>query len=86
MREPYIQWAQGNIDRVKNILSSARAEHTDAVKERITSVSEMKDVVSITEGLFAISKVWALFKNLDYALTPFPGNGQAGIRDLIVFR
>ncbi|KAJ3511213.1 hypothetical protein NMY22_g15718 [Coprinellus aureogranulatus] len=56
MREPYVQWAQGHIDRIKGILNSSRAEHTNAVKERIANVSEMKDVVSITEGLFALSK------------------------------
>ena len=57
IREPYSQWAEGHINRIKGILNSSRAEHTDAVKERITSVSQMKDVSSITEGLFALSKV-----------------------------
>ena len=56
MREPYVQWAQGQIDRIKGILNSSRSEHTDAVKERIASVNEMKDVVGITQGLFALSK------------------------------
>lgn len=51
-----MQWAQGQIDRIKGILNSSRAEHTNAVKERINNVSQMKDVVSITEGLFALSK------------------------------
>ena len=57
IREPYSQWAEGHINRIKGILNSSRSEHTDAVKERITSVSQMKDVSSITEGLFALSKV-----------------------------
>ena len=39
------------------MLDGARAEHTQAVKDRIDAVGQMKDVVSITEGLFAISKV-----------------------------
>ncbi|RXW12305.1 hypothetical protein EST38_g13549 [Candolleomyces aberdarensis] len=56
IREPYSQWAEGHINRIKGILNSARSEHTDAVKERISSVSQMKDVSSITEGLFALSK------------------------------
>lgn len=56
MREPYKEWAEGNINRVKNILNSARAEHTQAVKDRISGVEQMKDVVAITEGLFALSK------------------------------
>ncbi|EMD39366.1 hypothetical protein CERSUDRAFT_113003 [Gelatoporia subvermispora B] len=56
IREPYKEWAEGNIDRVRSLLNKSRAEHTDAVKERIQSVEKMKDVVSITEGLFALSK------------------------------
>lgn len=56
MREPYKEWAEGHINRVKNILNSARAEHTQAVKDRIAGVEQMKDVVAITEGLFALSK------------------------------
>ena len=62
MQEPYSSWAQGHIDRIKNVLNQARAEHTGAVKERIDSVGQMKDVVSITEGLFALSKVSAQSK------------------------
>ena len=57
IREPYVTWAQGHVDRIKNVLAQARAEHTGAVKERIDSVGQMKSVVSITEGLFALSKV-----------------------------
>lgn len=57
MREPYSQWAEGHIQRIKKVLNDARAEHTGAVQERIDSVGQMKDVVSITEALFALSKV-----------------------------
>lgn len=57
LREPYVSWAQGHIERIKKVLSEARVEHTGAVKGRIESVGQMKDVVSITEGLFALSKV-----------------------------
>ena len=39
------------------MLEGARAEHTQAVQDRIDAVGQMKDVVSLTEGLFAISKV-----------------------------
>ncbi|OCH89772.1 ATP synthase [Obba rivulosa] len=56
IREPYKEWADGHIDRVRSLLNKSRAEHTDAVKERIQSVEKMKDVVAITEGLFALSK------------------------------
>ncbi len=58
IREPYVSWAQGHVDRIKKVLSEARAEHTGAVKERIESMGQMKDVVSITEALFALSKVY----------------------------
>lgn len=58
IREPYREWAEGHIQKIRNILNSSRAEHTQAVKDRIQSVEQMKDVVSITKELFAISKVY----------------------------
>ena len=57
IREPYVQWAEGHISRIRNVLNDARAEHTGVVKQRIDSVGQMKDVVSLTKGLFALSKV-----------------------------
>ena len=57
MKEPYRDWAEGHIKRVRDILYASRAEHTQVVKDRIQSVEQMKDVVSVTEGLFALSKV-----------------------------
>ncbi|KAG2345834.1 ATP synthase [Suillus weaverae] len=56
VREPYRDWANGHIERIKNVLESSRTEHTQAVKNRINSVEQMKDVVSLTQGLFALSK------------------------------
>ncbi|KIJ65432.1 hypothetical protein HYDPIDRAFT_152238 [Hydnomerulius pinastri MD-312] len=56
IREPYRDWANANIERIKNVLESSRAEHTQTVKDRINSVEQMKDVVSLTQGLFALSK------------------------------
>ncbi|EPS94339.1 hypothetical protein FOMPIDRAFT_1026233 [Fomitopsis schrenkii] len=56
IREPYRDWAEGHINRIRGILNSSRAEHTQAVKDRIASVEQMKDVVSVTENLFALSK------------------------------
>ena len=41
---------------MKDLLNASRTEHTQAVKDRIASVEQMKDVVSVTESLFAISK------------------------------
>ena len=57
VKEPYRDWAEGHIKRVRDILYASRAEHTQVVKDRIQSVEQMKDVVSVTEGLFALSKV-----------------------------
>jgi hypothetical protein len=57
IRLPYKEWAENHIARIKGVLDGARAEHTQAVKDRIDAVGQMKDVVSLTEGLFAISKV-----------------------------
>ncbi|KAH9991156.1 hypothetical protein BJV77DRAFT_1009270 [Russula vinacea] len=55
-RLPYKEWAENHIARIKGVLDGARAEHTQAVKDRIDEVGQMKEVVSLTEGLFAISK------------------------------
>lgn len=57
MREPYREWAETQIEKVKSILEGARADHTQAVKDRISSVEQMKDVVQLTKGLFTLSKV-----------------------------
>lgn len=46
-----------NQQRIKGILNESRSAHTQAVQSRIDSVGEMKDVVGITEQLFALSKV-----------------------------
>jgi F-type H+-transporting ATPase subunit b len=57
IREPYRDWANSHIDRIRSVLEGARAEHTQAVRDRISSVEQMKEVVDITKALFAISKV-----------------------------
>jgi F-type H+-transporting ATPase subunit b len=57
LREPYRDWADGHIGRIKSVLQSARAEHTQAVKDRISSVENMKNVTDLTKALFALSKV-----------------------------
>jgi len=56
IREPYVGWADGHVQKIKSILNNARAEHTQAVQDRIDSVSQMKDVVTLTQSLFALSK------------------------------
>lgn len=52
----YREWAEGYINNVKSILDKARDGHVVAVKERIESVEQLKDVVTITKDLFAVSK------------------------------
>lgn len=53
----YREWADGQINKIKNILNSARADHTSAVKSRIDNVQQMAGVVDITKTLFEVSKV-----------------------------
>jgi len=52
----YRDWADGQIDKIKNILNAARADHTSAVKSRIGNVQQMAGVVDITKTLFEVSK------------------------------
>ncbi|KAJ3983263.1 ATP4, subunit B of the stator stalk of mitochondrial F1F0 ATP synthase [Lentinula detonsa] len=56
MREPYVNWAESQVQKIKGVLDAARAEHTQSVKDRIDSVGQMKDVVALTQSLFALSK------------------------------
>jgi len=66
IREPYCRWAEGHISRIRKILNDARAEHTGVVKQRIDSVGQMKDVVSITQALFSLSKETAKLESENY--------------------
>lgn len=52
-------------------MESSRAEHTQAVKDRINSVEQMKDVVSLTKGLFALSKVSNNYICFTWSLSAF---------------
>lgn len=51
------EWAEGQNNKIKGLLNSARSEHTNAVKSRIESVQSLGGVVEITKNLFAVSKV-----------------------------
>jgi len=66
IREPYSQWAEGHINRIKKVLNDARAGHTGVVKERIESVGQMKEVAAITKALFALSKETAILESQNY--------------------
>jgi F-type H+-transporting ATPase subunit b len=57
VRLPYKEWAENHIAHIKGVLDGAHAEHTQAVKDCIDGVGQMKDVISLTKGLFDISKV-----------------------------
>ncbi|KAK4686956.1 F-type H+-transporting ATPase subunit b, partial [Tremellales sp. Uapishka_1] len=53
---PYTSWAESHIERIKGILNASRTEHTRAVTERIDSVHQLKEVVPLTEQLYAVAK------------------------------
>jgi F-type H+-transporting ATPase subunit b len=53
----YSSWAQSQHDKMAGILSAARKNHTDSVKERIENVQQLSGVVDITKALFEVSKV-----------------------------
>ena len=53
----YKQWAEAQTEKIKGILNAARADHTQAVKNRIDNVQQMSGVIDITKGLFEVSKV-----------------------------
>jgi len=53
----YKEWAESKTNSIKNILNSARKEHTKAVQDRITSVKDLGGVIDITKNLFEVSKV-----------------------------
>ncbi|KAH8737417.1 hypothetical protein BGZ61DRAFT_525553 [Ilyonectria robusta] len=52
----YKEWAESQNLKIKNILNSARADHTEAVKGRIEDVKQMGSVVEVTKTLFEVSK------------------------------
>ncbi|KIJ55087.1 hypothetical protein M422DRAFT_23738 [Sphaerobolus stellatus SS14] len=68
VKEPYKEWATTQIERIRAVLESSRAEHTQAVKDRIDSVGQLKDVVDITKALFAISKETAQLEAENFTL------------------
>jgi len=53
----YGEWADAQVNKIKNILNAARADHTEAVNARIKNVEQMGGVVDITKALFEVSKV-----------------------------
>ncbi|KAM0786682.1 hypothetical protein ACM66B_002127 [Microbotryomycetes sp. NB124-2] len=68
VRGSYTEWANGQIQKTKDILNAARSEHTSAVQERIDTVGEMKDVEALTKSLFELSKQTAQLEHETFAL------------------
>ncbi|CCC06220.1 hypothetical protein SMACR_00437 [Sordaria macrospora] len=64
----YKKWADEQSDKIKNILNSARADHTQAVKTRIQDVQQMSSVIDYTKTLFAVSKETAKLEAEAYEL------------------
>ncbi|KAG0033104.1 atp4 subunit B of the stator stalk of mitochondrial F1F0 ATP synthase [Podila clonocystis] len=55
-RQPFNEWADGHINKIRSILEKARVDHKAAVADRIEQVGQMKDVVEVTKALYALSK------------------------------
>ncbi|KZT41710.1 hypothetical protein SISSUDRAFT_1126276 [Sistotremastrum suecicum HHB10207 ss-3] len=68
IREPYSQWAEGHINRIKSILEGAREEHTSAVKSRISQVTSLQDLPQLTSSLFELSKETAKLEAQSFEL------------------
>lgn len=64
----YTEWADGEVKKVNDLLNDSRNKHVSAVKERIESVSQLKDVVSTTKQLFEVSRETAKLEADSFAL------------------
>ncbi|ORY66294.1 ATP synthase subunit 4 mitochondrial precursor [Pseudomassariella vexata] len=64
----YSEWAQAQNEKIKNILNAARADHTQAVKDRIENVEQMGGVIETTKVLFEVSKETAQLEAQAYEL------------------
>lgn len=64
----YSEWADAQNNKIKGILNAARADHTQAVKDRIDHVQQMGGVIDTTKALFAISKETAELEAKAYEL------------------
>jgi len=62
----YKEWADSQIQKIKDIMYTARAGHADAVKARIEDVKPLSNVVEITKQLFEVSKVRRKLRQATY--------------------
>ncbi|KAI1634940.1 putative ATP synthase subunit 4, mitochondrial [Biscogniauxia mediterranea] len=65
---PYVKWATAQNNKIRDLLNAARADHTQAVKNRIENVQQMGGVVDITKALFEVSKETAQLEAKAYEL------------------
>ena len=59
----YKDWAEGQVNKIKSILNSAREDHTKAVQSRIDNVKQLGSVIDVTKQLFEVSKVGNLMSS-----------------------
>ncbi|KAI1613201.1 ATP synthase subunit 4, mitochondrial [Exophiala viscosa] len=52
----YKEWADTQVQKIKDLLYEARSNHAASVKERIEDVKPLNNVVEITKQLFEVSK------------------------------
>ncbi|EYE91833.1 F1F0 ATP synthase subunit 4 [Aspergillus ruber CBS 135680] len=64
----YRDWAEGQVQKHKDILNAARNDHTSAVKQRMDNVNQLSGVVDVTKQLFAVSKETAQLEAQAYEL------------------
>ncbi|GAB7328119.1 hypothetical protein MBLNU13_g00154t2 [Cladosporium sp. NU13] len=64
----YKEFAENYSNKIKNILNAARDDHTNAVKSRISSVSDLGGVIQTTKDLFAVSKETAQLEAQAYEM------------------
>ncbi|KAL6230400.1 hypothetical protein BDW75DRAFT_73220 [Aspergillus navahoensis] len=64
----YKEWAEAQVQKHKDILNAARADHTNAVKQRMENVKELSGVVDLTKQLFEVSKETAKLEAQAYEL------------------
>ncbi|KAK8050646.1 ATP synthase subunit 4 mitochondrial [Apiospora phragmitis] len=64
----YKEWAVAQNAKIKGILNAARADHTQAVQDRIDNVQQMGGVIDTTKALFEVSKETAQLEAKAYEL------------------
>ncbi|KAK7923370.1 atp4 subunit B of the stator stalk of mitochondrial F1F0 ATP synthase [Apiospora marii] len=64
----YKEWAEAQNAKIKGILNAARADHTQAVQDRIDNVQQMGGVIDTTKALFEVSKETAQLEAKAYEL------------------